>query len=413
MLRKKKNCGCTNNDSQISKTYDYVIVGLGTAGAVLARKLTDDHQNSVLVLEIGRNRTDDPLVKNPTPVSPVSTTDLTFNPKYSVNYTVPTYPTSTLPIEEWFPPFLQSVSYSESRMWGGGSAHNYLATVRGTPPIYDQWAAASGNPQWAYDNVLATMKAIETFTPNGTILDAAQRGTTGPIQVNQSPPVTTDPIALAISIATGTAITDDYNDETLGYNSVSSNQSFVTPGPNSERSFSIPAYLTIGQIIDAEGNGLHGRQLKIKSSALVSKVIFDGNKAVGVEYIKNHGLSNSFVDRVYARKKVILCAGAINTPAILQRSGVGDSVTLNGLDIPIIANSPNVGKNLQNHYGPEGTVVNVPESVPTNAIAFVNGAPYFPNDQTRRMEIVPNFLAPGVFQFLDFNTINAKFLFNR
>lgn len=393
-----EKCCCSTN----KQYYDYIIVGNGTTGAVLARKLSDNYKNRVLVLEIGRNRTDDPIVKSPNVFSPAILSEITFNPKYSVSYAVPTYSTTTLQVQDYYPPLGQAVNYTEGRMWGGSSAHHYLLAVRGTPPIYDQWALLSGNNRWTYNNLLATMKRIETYTPNGTPINLNQRGTNGPVFITQSPPVTNEPIIIGLSAGTDTPFTNDYNDPVEGFLSVSANQQFITPPPNSERSYSQSAYLQVGEIIDADGNGLNGRPLKIISAALVSHVIFDKKRAIGVEYIENYRDSNSRVIQVYAMKKVILSAGSINTPAILQRSGVGDAALLNELGIPVVVNSPNVGKNLVNHYGPIGTLVNVPQFAPSNGQAFVNGAPFLPDDDVRRIQIIPQFFGPTVFGVLAF-----------
>lgn len=408
------NCAC----QEIKKYYDYVIVGNGTAGAIVARKLTDNYKNKVLVLEIGRNRTNDPIVKNPMPTTPFPVdvgTDLTFNPAYAQSYAVPSYP-SDIPVDQRYPPFLQAVTYTEGRLWGGGSAHNYLAWVRGTPPIYDQWASLSGNSRWTFNNLLPIMKANETFIPNAVTPVSSQRGTTGPLFDTEAATIIGEPVANALIAGTNTAYKADFNSyaSPADFTSISSQQMFVTP--SNERSYSIPSYLPVGEIIDENGNGLNGRPLKIKSAALVSKIIFSGTRAIGVEYIKNHGSSNSVVEIIYAKKKVILCSGAINTPAILQRSGIGNIDTLTKLNIPVVVNNPNVGANLQNHYGPNGIIANVPQLYPSAAIGFVNGNvstgpdPYFPNDNKRRIEIIPQLLgaspldpALGLFQFIGFN----------
>ncbi len=369
------------------RVVDYIVVGNGTAGAVVARSLSDNHKNSVLCLEIGRNRTTDPAVTSPNPFDPLYFNDLTIDARYAVTYPVAlSYGTFSI--------------YSEGRMWGGSSAHNYVQAVRGTPSIYDSWASFSGNSIWLYNNLLPTMKAIETYTPNGTPINTNQRGTNGPLFITQTPPVTSDPLAIGLSLGTTTPFVNDYNNIAEGPLGISANQEFVTPGPNSQRSFSQTAYLQVGEIIDADGNGLHGRRLKVESAAFTNRVLFKGNKAIGVEYIKNFGTVHEKIVKVYARRKVILSAGSVNTPAILQRSGVGDPNLLNSLGIEVVVNSPHVGKNLINQYGATGTLVGVNAS---NSVGFINGAPFFPNDGVRRLQIIPIFFGPGVAGILGFN----------
>lgn len=119
-------------ENKKKKRYDYIIVGGGAAGCIAARKLSDNHHVSVLLLEAGSNRLSDPVILNPNWLANANA--LIFNPLYSINYTM-----------EDPSGFLSSNNYSEGRTLGGGAAHNFLITVRGTPRIYDSWATTSGN----------------------------------------------------------------------------------------------------------------------------------------------------------------------------------------------------------------------------------------------------------------------------
>src|SRR5579872_1063344 len=149
-------------------TYDYIIVGNGTAGAVLARKLTDSGKKSVLVLEAGINQDNDPEVLNTSPgqLFP-DLTDLAFNPKYAQTYAVPVF----------FP--LTAIVYSEGKGWGGSSKHNFMQVVRGTPDIYDFWATISGNPLWNYANTLTRLLTFMNYTACMTTPNLAQEGVGG------------------------------------------------------------------------------------------------------------------------------------------------------------------------------------------------------------------------------------------
>jgi choline dehydrogenase len=378
-----KTKGHKKRHKRSSKTVDYVIVGLGTAGAVVARNLSNDFDNNVLVLEAGINRTTDPIVLNPNPTSstPSIQNIIAYDPRYS----------ETFPIALFSP--REILSYTEGRMWGGSSAHNYVNAVRGTPPIYDYWAATSGNPLWSYNNLLPYMLAMENYNSNGTTPNAAQRGLAGTLYITQSPPANTDSIAEAFTAVTGAPYVSDYNDPTQSpvFAVVGASQNYVTPGANSVRSFSIPAFLPIGTVIDSDGKGLDGRNLRIVSNAQATRVLFKGNKAVGVEYILSN--DNNKVVQVFARKKVILSAGAINTPAILQRSGIGDPAILEPLGIPVVVASPNVGANLVTQYGVEG-IISGPGGT-ANFIPFADMRGFsYPADGQRRVQFALVNLGP-------------------
>ena len=339
----------------------------------------------MLVLEAGANLSNDPEVLDPNIFDNID--DLSFNPKYALTYPVLVAGS------------LQTTTYSEGRMWGGSSAHNYLLAVRGTPLIYQQWATISGNQRWTYANLLPTFKAIETYT--GTTEDPSQRGTNGPIFLTQTGPVGSTPFADALATAMNAPLEEDYNVTPQGDICTSTWQEFVTPGLNSQRSFSITGYLPNGTmpnpVVSVNGKGLDGRKLLIYSSAHVSNVIFKKNRkgvnrAVGVNFILSPNSQNEKVLNAYARKKIILCAGGIHTSAILQRSGVGDQALLGSFNIPVIVPNSNVGQNLSNQYGPS-TAFDIPDGNPQFIQSFATGFPFYPNDGVRRMQFI---FFPGV-----------------
>lgn len=380
-LRAKKKAKAQRNAAALKAQYDYIIVGAGTAGAVIARRLSDDFNISVLVLEAGENLSNNPEVLDPNIFD--NFVDLTFNPKFSLTYPV------FLPIGTF-----QSTTYSAGRMWGGSSAHNYLLNVRGTAGIYDAWAKLSGNEEWNFDHVSQTFLDIETYT--GESEDPDQRGTDGPIFVTQTSPVGGNPFADSLARALKAPLQQDYNVTPQGDVCTSTWQQYVTPGPDSERSFSITGYLPNGSMPDPiltfDGEGLDGRDLRVVSSAAVSRVIFKNNKAVGVEYILSPDTEE--VLTAYATQKIILCAGAINSTAILQRSGIGDAGLLESLGIPVIFDNPNVGQHLANQYGPN-TLMTGNNSQFLQAMA--TGFPFFPNDGIRRLQFLffPGTLVSG------------------
>jgi len=392
----------TDKGDQI--TYDYIIVGNGTAGAVLARKLTDNHKTKVLVLESGINHGDDPAILDVQgPDLLTNLTSLTYNPKYAETYS----------INIFFP--LLATSYSEGRGWGGSSLHNYLQVIRGTPEVYNAWATASGNPLWSYNNLLPLMLALENYTPCSTVANPAERAVGGPISVTQSTPVTMDPLGLLLAAGSNAGFINDINDptevSTTGHLNLGASafQLFATPGPTpcslGVRSFSSNSFLP-PSIVSPEGKGKDGRLLRIESDAYVSKVIFDGKKAIGVKFV--YGNNPNKVLKAFG-KKIILCAGGINSPAILQRSGIGDPAVLEPLGIKVRVNNPNVGANLINQYGGNAIFVGTTNAAPFLQV-FMNGsaaaplaAPYtYPNDDTRRVQIDAFQAGPGIAQALAF-----------
>lgn len=280
--------------SLTARQYDYIIVGNGSAGAILARKLSDDFKKSVLVLEVGIDHNDDPIVLDPN----VFTSDdvlnlLTSNPTYAVNYPVVTGPGTT-------------INYSAGRGWGGSAMHNYLEAVRPVPSDADTWAAISNNPRWSYNNLLPYMIALESYFPDGTVADPTQRGSSGPISLTQSPPINSDPVAQAAVAVTGTTFIPDCNDALDPLLGFSAAQQFITPPPNSHRSFSSNEFLT-RDVVSSKGKGVCPRKLRIISNAIVSRVLFKGKKkikAVGVEYI--HADKKEKVCKAYG-KQIILC----------------------------------------------------------------------------------------------------------
>jgi choline dehydrogenase len=362
------------SDHKKKKRYDYIIVGGGAAGCIEARKLSDDFNKSVLLLEAGGNFLNDPEVLDPNWVPHLPA--LFYNPKLSITY--PTY-SGALHV------------YSEGHSLGGGATHNNMIAVRGTPDIYDGWATVSSNPRWSYyGNIVNLMKNLETYTPNGTVANPAERGFSGPIALTQNPPILPGayPFLDQLSVYTAAPFEDDYNNPPLGNICISAVQQLNTPV---SRSWSAKEFLA--PVIDANGHGIGGRKLTViwNAQALDFR-INDEMRATSVHYIaqNNERNENEFeVTKASLTKNtgiLILAAGSVQTPKLLLQSGVGPAAQLASVGIPLVLDSPHVGQNLQCHYGSSATVTG--GTVPFEASSYLDGYPFMANDGIRRLQFI-------------------------
>lgn len=348
--------------------WDYIIVGAGTAGAVLAKELSDNPALSVLVVEAGSRRDDDPRVKYASGYLGISqSAEFTFDIHSEAINT------------------LGGVrrSLPQGRIWGGTSTTGAMYFIRGTRFDYDRWAHYGGE-QWSADNVLPLFKELE----NNTLRNVdnmseflKHHGTEGPIPIENIDRVSQfyDVFRRAVKDVIGADDNSDFNGESI--KGITRNVQIATTKLSPEvpyiRASSSSVFLS-GDIVrvSAEGDGFgrHGRQLTIHSNSLATRLIFDQRvrtKVVGVEYIKNGRYR-----RAYARAEVILSAGAVNTPAILMRSGIGNCSELRELGINCVKDNANVGKNLQDH--PAVIVTGQSKKVPI-MLQHAHDPRYFPS----------------------------------
>jgi choline dehydrogenase len=300
----------TPDISASSDEFDYVIVGAGSAGCVLANRLTASGQHSVLLLEAG------PEDKNIWIHIPLGYGKL-FKDK-TVNWMYQTEPEPGLNGRSVFQP--------RGKTLGGSSSINGLLYVRGQHEDYDRWRQ-QGNVGWGYDDVLPYFKKAENQTRGGD----DYHGTDGPLTVSDSR--YHDPIAEAFiraGVETGLPENPDFNgasQEGIGY--------FQMTTRNGRRASAAVAYLHPVR---------HRTNLKVETSALAQRILFDGNKASAVEYKQD---DVTHVAR--ARREVIVSSGAYNSPQLLQLSGVGPADLLRQHGIAIVKDTPGVGHNLQDH----------------------------------------------------------------
>ena len=365
-----------------SNPYDFVIVGAGTAGVPLARFLSEDLTTSVFVLERGEDRGDDPRVQN---AFLFGDSSLGNDPRYSkaIFFNSGGITTSQSGTN----------AYSDPSVLGGGSTHNGMSYGHGTPGPYNAWSVF--NPQWSYANILPVRRFMEHFFPNAvTPPNPAERGFAGPVPATQDDPLPADPIYAAITTATQSPPNYlDYNDSSYGEVGVSASQWFRTPGPTpgagSTRTDAQTAFLGPDVIDPVTLMGVGGRKLKIQLQATALKVIIENQTAVGVRYFLTNNPDD--VKEVFA-KKVILSAGSISTPQLLQLSGIGPAALLTSLGIPVVLNNPHVGQHGQNHYFPTGLIAqdNPPTFVPRADQFFtdLSGANIVQaNDRVRRAQV--------------------------
>ncbi|WP_260854633.1 GMC family oxidoreductase [Paraburkholderia sp. BCC1884] len=297
---------------QRAEEFDFIVVGAGSSGATLATRLAERGAGKVLLLEAGAPRDKDFWVKVPLGVA-----KLLLNPDY-------VWPFNTEPQPQLAG---QKIYWPRGRMPGGSSSVNGMIYVRGEPAEFDHWAEL-GNRGWDYASLLPHFKRLE----NVAFGDDAARGRSGPISVssvaNVHPNVLSDAFIQACQQA-GIPKAADYNGGT--YEGVSYLQLSTDDG---RRCSTAAGYL-------------HGRpqhNLTLKTEALATRVLFNGKRAVGVEYVQG-GITR----KAHARNEVILSAGPIKSPQLLELSGIGGADRLQRLGIDVIQHSPGVGENLIDH----------------------------------------------------------------
>jgi len=293
-----------------AKSYDYVIVGAGSAGCTLARRLTEDAETSVLLLEAG-GWDRDPWIKIPIGWGRILE-------KRLHDWMYFTEPEAGLDGRR--------IECARGKVIGGSSSINAMAYVRGNPGDYDRWAQ-SGCTGWSYADVLPYFRRQESWEGGG----GDYRGGDGPLTVQTT--TFRDPLIEAC-LAAGAALqmphTPDYNgaqQEGLGRM-----QQTIRQG---RRCSAAEAYLrpALGRL-----------NLTIETGALASRIVLERSRAVGVEYAR---YGETRIAR--AEREVILCGGVINSPQQLMLSGIGDPERLAEHGIPVAVPLPGVGRNLQDH----------------------------------------------------------------
>ena len=299
-----------------AKEYDYIIVGAGSAGCLLAYRLGANPENRILVIEAGGPDTD-PLIHIPLGLGKM-------HDKRAHDWGYDAEPEESMQGRR--------IEAMRGKVVGGSSSINVMAYVRGHRGDYDRWAA-NGATGWSYADVLPYFRRMESWEKGADVW----RGGDGPLQTQSARSL--DPLWEAwieAGKSSGIGFTEDYNGEKQ--EGLGRSQSTIYKG---RRHSAATAFLR---------PAIRRGNVTLSDSTLVTKVVMDGNRAVGVTCSR---LGKS--DQINAEKEVILSGGVFNSPQLLMLSGIGPAHHLREVGIEPIIHSPNVGQNLQDHLAVQPT----------------------------------------------------------
>ncbi|MEN9569431.1 MAG: hypothetical protein RL172_662 [Bacteroidota bacterium] len=289
--------------------YHYIIIGAGSAGCVLANRLSEDETCNVLLIEAGGRA--GPLVAIPGAYATLH--------KSKIDWGFWTEPQPHINNRQLYIP--------RGKVLGGCSSTNAMAYVRGNKEDYNRWSQL-GNEGWSYREVLPYFKRSE----NHEVFKTAYHGTGGEINISflDAPNITSKTFIDACQQC-GIAANDDYN----GENQLGASMLQFTIKNKKRQSTASCFLLPVMQ----------RKNLVVRTGCHVNKILLNKNRATGVELVTGAGT----VEQIYCTQELLLCAGAIQSPAILQYSGIGDDAILKNAGVPTAHHLPGVGKNLQDH----------------------------------------------------------------
>ena len=289
--------------------YDYIIIGAGSAGCVLANRLTEDSKTTVLLLEAG-------------------------NPDTKPEIQIPSEAINLIGSEVDWGYFSEPEPYLNNRkiycprgkVLGGSSAINLMIYIRGNPHDYDRWQEL-GNPGWSYQDILPYFKKSENQQRGASEF----HGTDGELSVTDSiAPTTISQRYIDAAMALGYHYNPDFNG--AGQSGVGRYQYTIKDGKrhSTAAAFLVPI--------------LQRPNLTVTTGALVTRLLFEGTRAVGVEYLRE-----GMLHQIGVNQEAIVSAGAFDSPKLLMLSGIGDAANLEALGILVVVDLPGVGQNLQDH----------------------------------------------------------------
>ncbi len=300
--------------SELRPHYDFIVCGSGSSGSVVARRLAENPDVSVLLLEAGGSD-DVPSVMEAGqwPLNLGSDRDWAFQAQPNPHLNG------------------RSIPMNMGKVLGGGSSINVMGWSRGHKNDWDYFASEAGDPAWSYESVLNIYRRIEDW--HGAP-DPKYRGTGGPVFVQPAP----DPSPIALAMFEGTRSVgiptfENQNGRMMeGAGGCSIMDVRIRDGKRQSvfRSYTFPY--------------MDRPNLTVLTHALVTRITFEGKRATGVECIYN-----GKTDRISAELEVVLSLGAIHTPKVLMQSGIGDQAELQRHGIPLVQHLPGVGQNFQDH----------------------------------------------------------------
>jgi len=293
--------------------YDFIVIGAGSAGCVVAERLSANGRHRVLVLEAGGSD------RRFFVQMPLGYGKTFYDSRVNWNFRAEPDPGLAGNADHW----------PRGKVLGGSSSINAMVWVRGHRTDFDDWRDA-GNPGWGYDDVLPVFKAIEDNQAGAD----DWRGAGGPVHVSQLESVVHPLCRLYLQAAqhAGLPLNRDFNgreQEGVGVYQLTTRDGRRM---SAARAFLRPA--------------MKRPNVGVETGAVATRILFQGRKAVGVEYRKNGRLLQA-----HARREVILSAGSVNSPQLLQLSGIGPGALLQEFGIPVLHANDHVGANLQDHQG--------------------------------------------------------------
>jgi choline dehydrogenase len=305
-----------NLSSDLKPRYDFIVCGSGSSGSVVARRLAENTDVSVLLLEAGGDdNAPEVMDAGKWPMNLGSERDWSFqaqpNPRLNG----------------------RSIPLSMGKVLGGGSSINVMAWARGHKSDWDFFASEAGNPGWSYESVLNIYRRIEDW--HGAP-DPKYRGTGGPVFVEPAP----DPNPIAPAMVEGA--------RSVGIPTFENQNGRMMEGEGGAAIMDVRARDGKRQSVFRSYTFpfMDRPNLTVLTHALVTRLTFEGKRATGVE-ISYDGKTH----RVLAGSEVVLSLGAIHTPKVLMQSGIGDQTELRRLGIPLVQHLPGVGQNFQDHPG--------------------------------------------------------------